>query len=149
MVRQLSDDWRETVRPVQGLLDQANRMDIGYEMAQNGQMLAGSQAILISFNKMLDPTSVVRESEYARSATGQSALETMRGFVDKLKEGGAGVTLRELESYRRFGEQVVRNTLEETVGPERERISRLVAFAGAAEYAYGAGVTTARRRATR
>ena len=93
MVRQLSDDWRETVRPVQGLLDQANRMDIGYEMAQNGQMLAGSQAILISFNKMLDPTSVVRESEYARSATGQSALETMRGFVDKLKEGGAGSVL--------------------------------------------------------
>ena len=130
MVRQLSDDWQKTVRPMQGLLDQSDRMNIGLQMAQAGDMLAGSQAILISFNKLLDPTSVVRESEYARSATGQSALETMRGFVDKLSKGGAGVTLQELESYKRFGEQVVQRALESTVGPERERISRLVEFAG-------------------
>ena len=130
MVRQLSDDWRETTKPMQGLLDQADRMSIGLRMAQGGQMLAGSQAILISFNKLLDPTSVVRESEYARSATGQSALETMRGYVDKLKAGGAGVTLRELQSYKEFGEQVVQKALESSVGPERRRIERLVEFAG-------------------
>ena len=130
MVRQLSDDWRETVKPMQTLLDQSDRMNIGLKMAERGDMLAGSQAILISFNKLLDPTSVVRESEYARSATGQSALETMRGFVDRLSKGGAGVTLSELASYRRFGEQVVKGALESTVGPERKRIERLVEFAG-------------------
>ena len=130
MVRQLSDDWQKTVRPMQVLLAQSDRMNIGLEMAQRGDMLAGSQAILISFNKFLDPTSVVRESEYACSATGQSALETLRGFVDKLSRGGAGVTLSELESYKRFGEQVVQQSLESTVGPERNRISRLVEFAG-------------------
>ena len=130
MVRQLSDDWQKTVLPMQGLLDQSDRMDIGLQMARGGDMLAGSQAILISFNKLLDPTSVVRESEYARSASGQSALETMRGFVDKLTQGGAGVTLEELQSYARFGEQVVQRALESTVGPERERILRLVEFAG-------------------
>ena len=130
MVRQLSDDWQKTVRPMQSLLDQSDRMDIGLRMAQGGDMLAGSQAILISFNKLLDPTSVVRESDYARFASGQSALETLRGFVDKLSKGGAGVTLAELQSYARFGEQVVQRALESTVGPERERISRLVEFAG-------------------
>ena len=57
MVRQLSDDWQKTVRPIQGLLAQADRMKIGLEMAQSGDLLAGSQAILISFNKLLDPTS--------------------------------------------------------------------------------------------
>ena len=129
MVRDLSADWQKTTRPMQGLLDQSDRMNIGFQMAQNGDLLAGSQAILISFNKLLDPTSVVRESVYARSATGQSALETMRGFVDKLSRGGSGVTLRELETYRRFGEMVVENTLESTVGPERKRISRLAEFA--------------------
>ena len=179
MTRQLSDDWMKTVRPVQSLLAQADRMDIGFEMAQNGELLAGSQAILIAFNKMLDPSSVVRESEYARSATGQSALETMRGFVDKLAAGGAGVTLKELESYRRFGEMVVKSTLESTVGPERRRVQRLAEYAGVdqnliftgrfapdcraagcaprftgagrytAEHADGAGVPTARRRRTR
>ena len=130
MVRDLSSDWQATVRPMQSLLDQSDRMEIGLRMAQEGDMLAGSQAILISFNKLLDPTSVVRESEYARSASGQSALETMRGFVDKLSKGGAGVTLEELQSYARFGEEVVQRALESTVGPERERISRLVEFAG-------------------
>ena len=125
MTRQLSDDWMKTARPMQGLLASSDRMDIGYEMAKAGDMLAGSQAILISFNKLLDPTSVVRESEYARSATGQSALETLKGMAEKLAKGGAGVTLAELDSYRRFGEEVVKNSLESTVGPERKRISRL------------------------
>ena len=130
MVRDLSDDWRETVKPMQGLIDQSNRMDIGFEQARKGDMLSGSQAILISFNKLLDPSSVVRESEYARSATGQSALETMHGFVEKLGKGGAGVTLSELESYRRFGQEVVKSALESTLRPERARITRLVEFAG-------------------
>ena len=130
MVRDLSSDWMRTTGPMQGLLDQSERMNIGFKMAQDGDMLAGSQAILISFNKLLDPTSVVRESEYARSATGQSALETLRGFVDKLSQGGAGVTLAELETYRRFGQMVVEKALESTVGPERERIGRLIEYAG-------------------
>ena len=56
MVRQLSDDWQKTTRPMQGLLDQSDRMNIGLQMAKDGDMLAGSQAILISFNKLLDPT---------------------------------------------------------------------------------------------
>ena len=112
MVRKLSSDWQETARPMQGLMDSSDRMNIGFDMAKAGDMLAGSQAILISFNKLLDPGSVVRESEYARSATGQSALETLKGYADKLKKGGAGVTLKELESYRRFGEEVVAKALE-------------------------------------
>ena len=100
MVRDLSSDWRKTTAPMEGLLAQADRMDIGFKMAQNGDLLAGSQAILISFNKLLDPTSVVRESEYARSESGQSALETLRGFVDRLAKGGSGVTLAELNLPR-------------------------------------------------
>ena len=54
----------------------------------------------------------------------------MRGFVDRLSQGGSGVTLAELETYRSFGEQVVENTLKSTVGPERKRIERLVEFSG-------------------
>ncbi len=133
MARQLSDDWQKTVRPMQNILASSDRMQIGLDMAQAGDMLAGSQAILISFNKLLDPTSVVRESEYARSATGQSAIETLRGYADKLARGGAGVTLEELASYKRFGEEVVRRALESTVAPERDRITRLAKYAGVDE----------------
>ena len=125
MTRQLSDDWQKTARPMHGLLESRDRMDIGLSQAEKGDMLSGSQAILITFNKMLDPTSVVRESEYARSATGQSALETLKGYKDKILKGGAGVTLSELRSYKRFADQVVAKALESTIGPERLRISRL------------------------
>lgn len=55
MVRNLSADWQKTTAPMQGLLEQSDRMNIGFKMAENGDLLAGSQAILISFNKLLDP----------------------------------------------------------------------------------------------
>ena len=125
MARQLSSDWMITAKPMQALLESRDRMDIGLAQAEAGDLLSGSQAILITFNKMLDPTSVVRESEYARSASGQSALETLKGYKDKILKGGAGVTLSELRSYKRFADEVVAKALESTIGPERLRISRL------------------------
>jgi hypothetical protein len=53
---------------------------------------AADQALVISFNKMLDPQSVVRESEYARTPQGQSALATLQGYVEKVQQGGVGLT---------------------------------------------------------
>lgn len=50
------------------------------------------QALITLFNKVLDPGSVVRESEYARTPEGQAVLQRIPGFVDKLTKGGAGVT---------------------------------------------------------
>ncbi len=53
---------------------------------------AADQALVVAFNKMIDPTSVVRESEYARTGEGQSAIAQIQGFVEKLKQGGSGLT---------------------------------------------------------
>lgn len=50
------------------------------------------QAMVTLFNKMLDPTSVVREGEYARTAEGQSVIDRAAGYVERLQKGGAGVT---------------------------------------------------------
>lgn len=50
------------------------------------------QAIIMTFNKVLDPNSVVRESEYARVGTGLSFMKRLEGYGEKLKEGGAGLT---------------------------------------------------------
>ena len=66
----------------------------------NGTSLnAPSQSIIIAFNKMLDPTSVVRESEYARSGSGQGLSERISGTFLKLQQGGAGLTQKELQSF--------------------------------------------------
>lgn len=60
---------------------------------------APAQGILVTFQKILDPTSVVRESEYARSGAGQSLLDSLRGKAQALAQGGAGVTVENLEDF--------------------------------------------------
>ena len=46
--------------------------------------------LFVTFQKMLDKDSVVRESEYARSGAGQSLKNQLAGFFEKKAVGGAG-----------------------------------------------------------
>jgi len=55
-------------------------------------LLALDQALVITFNKMLDPGSVVRESEFARTTEGQALIAKLEGFTKKLVTGGVGLT---------------------------------------------------------
>lgn len=54
--------------------------------------IALDQVLITSLNKILDETSVVRESEYLRSATDQGFVDRILGYLPKLREGGAGLT---------------------------------------------------------
>jgi hypothetical protein len=60
--------------------------------AKGGSKVAVDQALITILNKMLDPSSVVRESEYARTPGDLAFLNRMRGKIEKLKKGGAGLT---------------------------------------------------------
>lgn len=53
---------------------------------------ASDQVIITVLNKVLDPTSVVRESEYGRTAEGQAVMRKLEGYLTKLKTGGAGIS---------------------------------------------------------
>ena len=55
--------------------------------------------MLVVFQKALDPNSVVRESEYARSPEGQALINKLPGFVSKLSQGGVGMTDSELKDF--------------------------------------------------
>ena len=59
---------------------------------------AATQMILVKFQKVLDPGSVVRESEYARSASGQSILGSIRAFISASERGGI-LTADQLQSF--------------------------------------------------
>ena len=46
------------------------------------------QVVIMDFNKILDPSSVVRESEYARTPTNMSVLNRASSYMSRLMQGG-------------------------------------------------------------
>lgn len=77
------------------LANSYNAMQSVFDSWQSGSMSSPAsvdQALVTLFNKMLDPGSVVKEGEYARSAQGQSVISQAEGFLTRLQSGGAGIT---------------------------------------------------------
>lgn len=79
-------------------------LQIGDKTGESGKYNAAAQAILVTFQKILDPTSVVRESEFLRSEAGLSFLSRMRGAIEGIFLGGAGVPVSELVSFVEMAE---------------------------------------------
>jgi hypothetical protein len=79
--------------------DQAGKMEtIWDDFLSNPQketLNAVDQVLINVFNKILDPNSVVRESEFARVGEGQAAVQKFLGLKGKLEKGGTGLTQRE------------------------------------------------------
>lgn len=85
-----------TIKAYQELGRQRTVMESTYdEYLKNknkSSLQAMDQAIIMTYNKIMDPTSVVRESEYARTPEGLSLMNRMSAYGDKIKRGGAGLT---------------------------------------------------------
>ncbi|HLE87594.1 MAG TPA: hypothetical protein VI727_07995 [Candidatus Brocadiaceae bacterium] len=67
-------------------------------------LVAVDQALITLFNKMTDPTSVVRESEYARTPEDMAIYNRIQGKIDKLRTGGAGMTADERNALVRMAQ---------------------------------------------
>ena len=73
----------------------ASNIEAAYQMAidpNTKDKNAADQALVVSFNKMLDPGSVVRESEFARTPDGQALISRVEGRIKAIKSGGVGLT---------------------------------------------------------
>ncbi len=105
VINRLTTQWDKANATARELRRQGGLMKTGLAAAKRGDLAAGSQAVLVTFQKILDPTSVVRESEYARSASGQSLLARIEGAAEKIMLGGAGVPVTELEKYARLADE--------------------------------------------
>ena len=92
-----TDGAREMARQAQ-LIDQSYN-----NIVKGGDRSLNTQAIITSFNKILDPASVVRESEYDRTAEGQSLIAQLEGKVQNIASGGAGVTEATLKEAAEIG----------------------------------------------
>jgi hypothetical protein len=60
---------------------------------------AVDQTLITTFNKILDPGSVVRESEYARTQEGAAKIEQFRAFVARITAGGV-LSMKERKALR-------------------------------------------------
>lgn len=106
----LQESWRKLESPLREMDRQHKLMTVGLDRFKAGDKIGGAQAVLVTFQKILDPSSVVRESEYARSPEGLSLMSRLEGLYERLKEGGAGVPEAELagmvETARQFMESM-------------------------------------------
>lgn len=88
---------QEIIRNANGINALWNDHLAGSEGLQS--LNAISQAIITSYGKILDPGSVVRESEYARTPEGLSLVNKTVGWIEKMKRGGAGLTEGDLQEF--------------------------------------------------
>ncbi len=129
LITQLNKQWETAAKDIQGLYRANTIMDAGLAAARRGDMNAGAQAVLVTFQKFLDPQSVVRESEYARSGEGLAMAERIRGWYEKnFQTGGAGVPLAELEKFAQLGKEINTRLAGEgtsLLSAEKKRISSI------------------------
>lgn len=105
--RMLRNEYQRATGSARELRRQQGLMEQGLTAAKAGNLNAGSQAVLVTFQKILDPNSVVRESEYARSTEGLGVLQRMQGILPRLQQGGPGVPVAELEQFAALARQMV------------------------------------------
>jgi hypothetical protein len=99
LIDRISRQWTTANKPNRDLDRQVALMDEGMKAVRRGDLAQGAQAVLVTFQKILDPPSVVRESEYMRSAAGLALLDRVKGWAEQLVIGGARVPAGELEKF--------------------------------------------------
>lgn len=74
---------------------QFNSLKSAYALSlnpNNESRAASDQALIVTLNKMLDPTSVVRESEFARTEVGVGLMNRIQSYLPKLRKGGQAIS---------------------------------------------------------
>ena len=103
----LAAAWTKANAPVKEMDRQLRIMEVGLRRFRGvdsqgkptggADKNGGSQAVLVTFQKILDPASVVRESEYARTTEGQALLDRIEGYATRLAQGGTTLTDAEMQ----------------------------------------------------
>lgn len=124
ILNRITTQWAAAKKPAEELNRQAGLMKVGMDAARRGDLQAGAQTVLVTFQKILDPTSVVRESEYDRSAAGQSLINRVKGAAERLTSGGAGVPLAELEKFYALAQEAVKTQTGAYLRSTKERVGR-------------------------
>jgi hypothetical protein len=104
----LQKDWEEAskdARTMKTVVTRMNRAVAALDSGDNSAIPPAAESIQVIFQKILDPTSVVREGEFTRSLLTQPVINRMRGAIDRLVKGGTGIPINELKAYAELANQ--------------------------------------------
>jgi hypothetical protein len=109
-----------------------------------GDKSIATQSIISPFNKILDPTSVVREGEYDRTAKGQSLLSQLQGKVENISAGGGGVTQKTLQEAVNLANEFLAGAQQNIVEQNQraEQLARTYGIDPTLVGSVGAGIQT-------
>lgn len=124
VTRQYVNQWTAASKPVRDLDRQVALIDAGMTAARRGDLAQGAQTVLVAFQKILDPTSVVREAEFDRSAAGQSLYQRVQGAAEQLARGGAGIPLEQLEKFHTLAKEASQAQRGAYLSSVKERIGK-------------------------
>lgn len=103
----LRTEATKVLDPIRDMNRQVTVMRAGLDQIdKTGRMDAGTQAIVNTFNRTLEPGSVTREAEYLRSTLGQPLYETLVGKWQAITAGGAGMTRQSLSLMVDLAEEI-------------------------------------------
>lgn len=88
--------------------DMYTALQVGKE---TGNYLPVDQTLITTFNKILDPQSVVRESEYARTPENMSLINRIYGNMQSYVTGGAKLTDSDRQALVRMVKEVTQNRM--------------------------------------
>jgi hypothetical protein len=102
LARGLRKDYVTSVKEFSTVKMQRDKMQTALDRWKSGAAEfrdAAGQTILVSFQKTLDPDSVVRETEYARSEQGQPLFDRIKAKWQQMVSGGPTVSDQALAEY--------------------------------------------------
>jgi len=88
------------VKDFQFIKTNVEQMDTLLEKAKSGDLKGRNfldQVLITTLQKTIDPPSVVRESEYARTPAGVALMNRLPALMEKVNLGGAGLTMGDRE----------------------------------------------------
>lgn len=100
------DDVKNFLKVRTQYQDMATSLKVGKE---TGNYLPVDQTLITTFNKILDPQSVVRESEYARTPENMSLINRLYGNMQSYVQGGAKLTDNDRMALVRMVKEVSQN----------------------------------------
>lgn len=94
----------QTVTRSEAAMKQAYQMSIDPNIKSR---IASDQALGVLFQKMLDPDSVVRESEYARTSEGAALVNRVRATLPRLQKGGLALANEDREALYEIAQKLL------------------------------------------